>query len=94
MRAIVFDKTKVHTIADVSKLTNCHQQTLRNWENLNLVSPERITGNQRIYKEKDLKTIEDIIKLRLAGLNIEKIKAVLMSKYQFVDGTDSKVFKN
>lgn len=85
MRAVVFDKSKVYTISAISKKANIHQQTLRNWEDMKLIKPERIAGNQRIYKEKDLKIIEDIIKLRLAGLNIEEVKKTLTEKYEFVD---------
>lgn len=68
------DKSIVYTVKDVAEVAGIHPQTLRNWERNNLIKPQRISGNQRVYAREDLEIIENIVELKERGWNIQAIK--------------------
>lgn len=75
MATILFeDKEKVYTINEVAEQAHIHPQTLRNWERNGLLKPQRVSGNQRIYRKVDLELIEHIVQLKERGWNIQAIK--------------------
>lgn len=69
------DKDAIYTINQVASIIGVHAQTLRNWERSNLIAPERITGDQRIYRGADLKRIEEIQHLKNKGWNNKAIQS-------------------
>lgn len=71
---------KLFRIKEVSEKTGVHPQTLRNWEKEGLIEPLRISGNHRLYTEKDVKRVEEIIQLKDEGLKIKGIHKVLLGK--------------
>jgi MerR family transcriptional regulator/heat shock protein HspR len=76
------NKDKVYTINEVADIALIHPQTLRNWERNELLTPQRISGNQRVYTRKDLETIERIVELKEKGWNIQAIKDYFLEKDQ------------
>lgn len=74
VKTLFEDKSKVYTINDVAEVAGIHPQTLRNWERNDLLKPQRISGNQRIYTREDLEAIEKIVELKERGWNIQAIK--------------------
>ena len=80
MSKILFeDKERVYTINEVAEITGLHPQTLRNWEKAGLLSPQRISGNQRVFQKRDLELIEQICELKEKGFNLQAIKYTLES---------------
>lgn len=74
VKTLFEDKSKVYTINEVAEVAGIHPQTLRNWERNNLLKPQRISGNQRIFTREDLEAIENIVDLKERGWNVQAIK--------------------
>jgi len=51
-------ETPLYSISVAARLVGLHQQTLRLYERLGLVSPARISGRIRLYSQADIEEIE------------------------------------
>ncbi len=64
------------TIRVAAEAVNVHQQTLRHYERLGLVSPHRGTGRIRYYTQRDIERLRlirrlmDELKVNLAGVEV------------------------
>jgi MerR family transcriptional regulator/heat shock protein HspR len=64
------------TIRVVAEAVSVHQQTLRHYERLGLISPHRGTGRIRYYTQKDIERLRlirrlmDELKVNLAGVEV------------------------
>ncbi|MDI3281518.1 MAG: MerR family transcriptional regulator [Bacillota bacterium] len=67
----------VYTIGVVEAMTGLTGRRIRYYEQMNLLSPARTKGNQRLYSEADVARLLRIKELLAQGLNIEGIRAVL-----------------
>lgn len=63
-----------YLIGDFSRLTGLGIHTLRYYEQVGLIIPERNSGNRRRYSDKDLAWIEFIKRLKDTGMPIKEIK--------------------
>lgn len=60
----------IYSIGVVARRLKLHEQTLRLYERLNLVSPKRSAGKNRLYSQKDLERLELLRYLaKTCGLN-------------------------
>jgi len=50
---------------------------LRCYDRLGLLTPPRTQTGYRVYGEKDLETLEQIVALKFIGLPLDKIKSLL-----------------
>lgn len=80
--SIFEDKARIYTINDVAEVAHIHPQTLRNWERAGLLSPQRISGQQRVYARRDLERIELICMLKDKGLNVNAIVFILSNIHE------------
>jgi MerR family transcriptional regulator/heat shock protein HspR len=72
------ERDGVYTIAVASRLTRMHPQTLRKYERAGLLTPERHSGNRRLYSEEDVRRLRRICYLvEVRGLNIAGLEMVL-----------------
>jgi MerR family transcriptional regulator/heat shock protein HspR len=64
------------TIRVAAEAVNVHQQTLRHYERLGLISPHRGTGRIRYYTQRDIERLRlirrlmDELKVNLAGVEV------------------------
>lgn len=49
---------KLLTVSQVAKLLCIHQQTVRNWDKSGVMKSIRTPGNQRRYREVDIKNLD------------------------------------
>ena len=71
-------ETPLYTIGVAARLVGLHQQTLRMYERLGLVSPARISGRTRLYSQADIKEIEYIVYLvRIKRVNLAGVRLIL-----------------
>jgi len=63
-------------IGDFSKITGINEDTLRYYEKIGLISPERI-GNNRDYTNEDKIRIETIVYLKDLNFTLSEIKEIL-----------------
>jgi MerR family transcriptional regulator/heat shock protein HspR len=65
-----------YVISIAAQLSGLHPQTLRQYDRLGLVSPQR-SGRYRLYSLRDIRRLEKVQELSDAGLNLEGIRRVL-----------------
>lgn len=61
------------SIGEISKKVNLSLPTLRYYEELDLIKPERDKNNRRIYDENDVKWLEFILRLKKINMPMKEI---------------------
>ncbi len=69
--------TPIFAIAAAAELAEMHPQTLRQYDRIGLVSPQRTSGNTRRYSLRDVEQLREVAKLSAEGLSLEGIRRVL-----------------
>lgn len=65
-------------VKDLSKLTGISVQTLHHYDRIDLLKPSlRLPNGYRVYSEKDLLQLQQIIALKFFGFELSHIKALL-----------------
>jgi DNA-binding transcriptional MerR regulator len=73
-------------VKDLSKLTHISVQTLHHYDRINLLQPSvRLANGYRLYSEKDLLKLQQIIALKFFGFTLKKIKILLASDVNTLD---------
>jgi MerR family transcriptional regulator/heat shock protein HspR len=70
------DDMPVYVISVAAQLSGMHPQTLRGYERLGLVSPNRARGGRR-YSMRDILVLREIQRLSQEGINLSGIKRIL-----------------
>ncbi len=74
---------KYYKISEVSKLTGVPAETIRYWEKIGLIKPDRKFGNRRFYTYKTIKKIIEIVeskekaKIKSSKTIKEELKEIL-----------------
>ncbi|MGA1784300.1 MAG: heat shock protein transcriptional repressor HspR [Pontimonas sp.] len=71
------ENTPLFPIATAAELSGLHPQTLRQYDRLGLVSPNRTAGRTRRYSMRDIVALREVQALSAEGLNLEGIKRIL-----------------
>jgi MerR family transcriptional regulator/heat shock protein HspR len=72
------DDMPVYVISVAATLSGMHPQTLRGYEKVGLVTPQRTTGGGRRYSMRDILTLREIQRLsQHEGINLSGIKRIL-----------------
>lgn len=92
MSGPVFDEsTPVFVISVAARLAGMHPQTLRQYDRLGLVSPDRTAGRGRRYSHRDVNALRQVQQLSQdEGVNLAGIKRILELENQ-VDALQRKV---
>ena len=69
--------TPVFAIAVAAQLAGMHPQTLRQYDRLGLVSPDRTAGQSRRYSMRNVAQLREIATLAATGLNLEGVRRIL-----------------
>lgn len=70
-------RATVYHISIVAKLVETHPQTLRTYERMGLVNPQRTSNNVRLYSEEDVETVRRIQHLTQdLGVNLAGVEVV------------------
>jgi len=67
----------VYMIGVAAKLVGCHAQTLRMYERLGLVCPQRTGTNLRLYSDDDIERLRQIQRLTEVGVNLAGVEMIL-----------------
>jgi MerR family transcriptional regulator/heat shock protein HspR len=74
----VADNTKVLIISVAAKMAGMHPQTLRQYDRLGLVCPERTAGGGRRYSVRDVAMLREIQRLSQdEGINLAGVKRII-----------------
>ncbi|MGW0683281.1 heat shock protein transcriptional repressor HspR [Streptomyces sp. NPDC002754] len=72
------DETPVYVISVAAQLSGLHPQTLRQYDRLGLVSPDRTAGRGRRYSARDIDLLRTVQHLSQAeGINLAGIKRII-----------------
>lgn len=70
-----------YSINKLAKLAGVSTRTLRYYDEIALLSPERISNNgYRVYGQKEVDLLQQILFYRELGVSLEEIKSILWSK--------------
>ncbi|MGY3203048.1 heat shock protein transcriptional repressor HspR [Streptomyces sp. TE5632] len=70
--------TPVYVISVAAQLSGLHPQTLRQYDRLGLVSPDRAAGRGRRYSARDIELLRQVQQLSQAeGINLAGIKRII-----------------
>lgn len=73
-------------VKDLSKLTGVSVQTLHHYDRIGLLNPSvRLANNYRLYSEKDLLKLQQIIALKYFGFGLAQIKTLLAGNVGLTD---------
>ena len=67
----------VYMIGVAARLSGMHPQTLRAYEQKGLVTPQRTSGNTRMYSQADIERLELINELTDEGINLAGVIRIL-----------------
>ncbi|MDO3636869.1 heat shock protein transcriptional repressor HspR [Mycolicibacterium arseniciresistens] len=72
------DDARTFLISVAAELAGMHAQTLRTYDRLGLVSPQRSSGGGRRYSERDVDLLRDVQRLSQdEGVNLAGIKRII-----------------
>lgn len=72
------DETPVYVISVAAQLSGLHPQTLRQYDRLGLVSPDRAAGRGRRYSARDIQLLRQVQQLSQdEGVNLAGIKRII-----------------
>ncbi|MQA17199.1 MAG: MerR family transcriptional regulator [Pseudonocardiaceae bacterium] len=77
------DDTPVFVISVAAQLAGMHAQTLRSYDRMGLVSPDRSTGGGRRYSTRDIELLQEVQRLSHDhGVNLAGIKRIIDLEHQ------------
>lgn len=71
------ENTRVFVISMAAELAGMHPQTLRQYDRLGLVSPDRTPGRSRRYSMRDVAKLREIAELGAEGVSLEGIRRII-----------------
>lgn len=72
------ESTPVYGISVAAQIAGMHPQTLRQYDRLGLVSPDRTGGRNRLYSLRDIARLREVSRLTGDGINLAGIARILM----------------
>jgi MerR family transcriptional regulator/heat shock protein HspR len=71
------EATPVYVISVAAQIAGLHPQTLRQYDRLGLVSPDRVGGRNRLYSLRDIARLREVARLSAEGVNLAGIQRIL-----------------
>jgi MerR family transcriptional regulator, heat shock protein HspR len=71
------DNAPVYVISVAAQIAGLHPQTLRQYDRLGLVSPDRTGGRNRLYSLRDIERLREVSRLSAEGVNLAGIHRIL-----------------
>lgn len=72
----------VYVISVAAQLSGLHPQTLRTYERLGLITPQRTGGGGRRYSHRDIELLREISQLTSEGIGLEGVRRILELEHQ------------
>ncbi len=73
-----------YRIGTVAAIVQLHPQTIRYYESIGLISPQRVRGRMRLYSERDVARLRQIVELTQLGVNLAGVEIILRLREQIV----------
>lgn len=75
----------VFVISIAAQIAGLHPQTLRQYDRMGLVSPDRVGGRNRLYSLRDIDRLREVARLSSDGVNLAGIQRILALEAQLDD---------
>ena len=73
----------VFQISVVARMVGVHQQTLRSYEREGFIRPARTSGNTRLYSQRDVERLQQVLRLvRDLGVNLAGVEVIMRMSAQ------------
>ena len=70
-------------ISVVARVVGLHEQTIRSYERIGLVRPHRTRGNRRLFSQRDVDRLQQVVRLvEDLGVNLAGVDVVLRMSRQ------------
>jgi len=79
------ENSPLFAIATAAELSGMHPQTLRQYDRMGLVSPQRTAGKSRRYSMRDVAQLREIARFGAEGVSLEGIRRVLELENQVTE---------
>lgn len=80
------DKHEVFVISVAAEITGMHAQTLRTYDRMGLVTPQRTRGGGRRYSREDIEALQEIQRLsHEEGVNLAGIKTIIEQQQRIAE---------
>ena len=89
---IVDQYAPIFVISVAAELAELHPQTLRQYDRLGIVKPNRAPGRARRYSQHDVEMLREVQRLSQEGVSLEGIRRIMELENQ-VDALRSKVLE-
>ncbi|MGB3828948.1 MAG: helix-turn-helix transcriptional regulator [Ornithinimicrobium sp.] len=89
-RSEVDPDTPVFVISIAAELAGMHAQTLRQYDRLGLVTPQRTRGGGRRYSSRDVYRLREVQRLSQEGVSLTGIQRIMDLEHQ-VEGLQTRV---
>ena len=80
-------KDGLYKIGELAKISGLTTRTLRYYDELKLICPERSPGGQRVYNERAVNRLQIIESLKMAGFSLHEIRRLLLDWKDSPTGT-------
>ncbi len=81
--ALIPHDEPVFHISVVARMVGVHQQTLRSYERIGLLAPQRSAGNRRLYSHRDVERLQQVLRLIAdLGVNLAGVDVILRMTQQ------------
>ena len=71
------DESPVYVISVAAQLSGLHPQTLRQYDRLGLVCPDRTAGRGRRYSARDIELLRQVQQLSQDGISLAGVKRII-----------------
>ncbi|MDD5275107.1 MAG: MerR family transcriptional regulator [Methylovulum sp.] len=76
-------------IGELAEELGTTPRTIRLYEELGLIAPDRTEGGTRLYARKDLKRMAIALQLGRVGIELESVQKLACTREQYVSGKDA-----
>jgi len=80
----------IFVISVAAELADMHPQTLRQYDRLGIVMPNRAPGRARRYSQHDVQMLREVQRLSQSGVSLEGIRRIMQLQHE-VDSLKAKV---
>jgi DNA-binding transcriptional MerR regulator len=80
------NEREVLKIGELAETLGTTARTIRLYEELGLIAPERTEGGTRLYAKKDLKRMATALQLSRVGINLESLQKLAMTRETYQSG--------
>lgn len=89
MRPSIKHQNDLFKIGELAEALGTTPRTIRLYEELGLISPERTEGGTRLYAKKDLKRMAIALQLGRIGIELETIQKLAHMREQYATGKEA-----